>query len=297
MTSEGFESSLWIGVAGWSYPDWNGIVYPKRLPGGEALRYLSRYFDCIEINSTFYRPADPVSARRWADAVADRPRFLFTAKLHGDFTHKGSLDSAAIGAFRAGIDPLVEAGRLGVLLAQFPWSFADEPEARERIERIAMAFAGYPLAVEVRHRSFAAQDSLAFLEGLGLNFVAIDLPDSRDGIGPSSINTGPIGYVRFHGRNREAWFRRDATRDQKYDYLYGPGELASWIPRIRRLAAKTLRTFVIANNHYRGKAPANALELIRLLAGGTVRAPAPLLEAYPRLRDEGIVAGPEGGDA
>jgi len=289
MAEGSVAETLWIGVAGWSYPDWDGIVYPRVLPRKAALRYLAGYFDCIEINSTFYRPADAGIARRWIESIADRPRFLFTAKLHGDFTHKGALDQAAIDAFRAGIDPLAEAGRLGALLAQFPWFFEDGPETRARIERIANAFGAYPLAVEVRHRSFATRDALSFIESLGLNFVAIDLPAAHDSIGPSTINTGPIGYVRFHGRNREAWFSREATRDQKYDYLYDPAELASWLPRIRRLAEKTRRTFVIANNHYRGKAPANALELIRLLIGGSVEAPAPLLDAYPRLRDEGIV--------
>lgn len=291
------QSPLRIGVAGWSYRDWEGIVYPPGLPGRERLPFLARFFDCIEINSTFYRPPVADHARRWAGAVADRPRFLFTAKLSKGFTHEGDLAPPAVRAFREGIAPLAEAGRLGALLAQFPWFFRDTPEARDRIARIASAFRGLPVVVELRHRSFAARDALAFLEDLGLGFAAIDLPLARDTMRPSSVNTGPIGYVRLHGRNREAWFSREATRDQKYDYLYSPGELAAWLPRIRRLAEKTRLTFVVANNHYRGKAPANALELIRLLEGGRVEAPDPLVEAYPDLRAAGVVAAGEGGGA
>jgi uncharacterized protein YecE (DUF72 family) len=96
--------------------------------------------------------------------------------------------------------------------------------------------------------------------------------------------TGPTGYVRLHGRNAAAWFDRKAHRDEKYNYLYSPDELGEWIPRVDRLKAETDRVFLIANNHFGGKAFANALEMRARLSGRKVKAPEETLQAFPDLR-------------
>lgn len=279
---------LRVGVAGWSYPDWKGTFYPGSLPRGETpLRFAARHFDCLEINSTFYRPPEVRIAAKWAEQVADRPGFTFTAKLHRELTHGHPAPeeiTTLCRTFREGLGPLVEADRLGAVLIQFPWHFADSPRARERLERLAGALAPLPLAVELRHVSFVRTDAagaLPFLGRLGLNFVNIDLPRSRTSPPRTCVNTGPIGYYRLHGRNHATWFDPDAGRDATYDYLYRQEELEELLPWLERLARRTEEMYVIANNHYRAQAPANALMLMRLAGRGSVPVPPALAREYP----------------
>src|SRR4029453_8319535 len=78
-----------IGPAGWSYKDWEGIVYPvKPGPRFDALGYLAKFFDTIEINSSFYRPPTPSTTKAWSSRVAHNKNFQFTAKLYRVFTHE-----------------------------------------------------------------------------------------------------------------------------------------------------------------------------------------------------------------
>jgi uncharacterized protein YecE (DUF72 family) len=114
-----------VGVAGWDYRDWRGIVYPDSRPRGfDPLRYLSGYLDLIEINSTFYGPARRAVARKWVERVADADAFRFTAKLWRRFTHerKEPWTRADVREVRRGFDVLQDSGRLDAMLAQFPWS-------------------------------------------------------------------------------------------------------------------------------------------------------------------------------
>ncbi|NMD34621.1 MAG: DUF72 domain-containing protein, partial [Planctomycetes bacterium] len=89
-------------MAGWSYEDWQGIVYPRGLAPGARLPYLASFFDCIEINSSFYALPRPETAARWAAQVRDAPGFLFTCKLLSSITHKGS--DEALAPFRAAVE-------------------------------------------------------------------------------------------------------------------------------------------------------------------------------------------------
>ncbi len=278
-----------VGPAGWSYPDWDGIVHPRgRGAGFHPLAHLARYVDCIEINSSFYATPRADFARRWVELVAHRPSFRFTAKLQGLFTHEtlpgdGEL-AARVQAYRAGIEPLRAAGRLAALLVQFPFGFVHGPAAVERLGRLARAFGEHSLVLEVRHRSWFTEPALATIEALGYSLAAIDLPWSADHPPPAIPAIGPVGYVRLHGRNAGAWFDARAGRDQRYDYLYAPDELSEIVQLTRRLATGRDETFVITNNHFSGKAVANALELLFALAGEPPLAPAELIAAFPHLR-------------
>lgn len=266
-----------VGPAGWSYEDWKGKVYPEPPPPGfDALAFLARHFDCLEINTTFYRPPAARMAESWARRTPDG--FLFTVKAWEKFSHdKEPFTAPEVRLFLDGIAPLSAAGRVGALLLQFPWFFRDSPQARDRLRRAADALAGpAPLVVEVRHRSWL--DALDFLKGLRLNFCNIDQPRSTTALTGTSHVTGPVGYVRLHGRNAKAWFDKNAGRDEKYDYLYSPEELRGWVEAAQDM--ETEKTFVIANNHFQGKAVVNALQLKRAL-GQAVEAPEPLKSAYP----------------
>jgi len=285
---------IYFGVAGWSYDDWAGMVYPSPKPKGfDPLAYLAGYLDTIEINSTFYRPPASKAAASWARRVAENPRFSFTAKLWRRFTHERAeaWGSADVDVVRAGLAPLMEAGRLGCLLIQFPWSFKREPASREWLGDVIAAFREFPLAVEVRHGSWNVPEFYASLAEHGVGAVNIDQPLFRHSIKPDAQVTAGIGYVRLHGRNYENWFREDAETHERYDYLYTKDELAGWLDRIHEVAERARATYVIANNHFRGQAVVNIAMLRRLAGEDTVLVPPDLWSAYRApLESAGLVA-------
>ena len=284
---------LRVGLAGWSYPDWRGIFYPTSRPRGfSELRFAAEHFDVLEINSTFYRLPDAKMAGRWAETVDGLDDFVFTAKLTKDLTH-GDLDAedfrTRCRAYREGIAPLSEAGRLDAVLVQFPFWFDDSTANRQRLERIAGELGDLSLVVEVRHRSWidgSADAGLPFIERLGIDFANIDLPRAGDTSPATCITTGGIGYYRLHGRNAKAWFTPKAGRDAKYDWLYGLEELRELLPTFLKILARTQQTYLIANNHYRGQAPANAFQLIHLMSGQRPRVPETMQMEFPFLRGE-----------
>lgn len=281
-----------VGPAGWSYKDWNGIVYPVK-PGSkfDPLAYLAGFFDTIEINSSFYRPPAASSSKAWARRVADNPDFKFTAKLYQRFTHeRGQATPEDERIFREGIDPLAEAGRLGALLLQFPWSFKNTEKDRDYLSALLDRFKDYPLVVEVRHASWNEPAVYQSFERRAVGFCNIDQPLFARSIKPSARATSPVGYVRLHGRNYENWFREEAAPHDRYDYLYSPEEIEPWVDKIKKISQEAQETYVVTNNHFRGKGIANALEIKALLKGDKVRGPELLTEEYPRL-SEAIVTG------
>jgi uncharacterized protein YecE (DUF72 family) len=280
------EAPIHIGTAGWSYKDWDGVVYPsgKDKPR-DALEYLARFFSCVEVNSTFYRIPTPDTVASWAERTAGDRDFLFTVKLWRGFTHgaEEEFTSEACRSFGAAMEPLREAGRLGAVLVQFPWFFRNTGENRGRLERIAEAFDRLPLVLEVRSRSWADPKALEMVAAMGYSFCNIDQPLARDSLKPAAIVTGPVGYARLHGRNAKAWFDPKAGRDEKYDYLYDQKELSQWVDLIGEIRRKAQKTFVVTNNHFKGQAAANALELQAELFHRRVDVPEPLCKVYPRL--------------
>ncbi|HXF04078.1 MAG TPA: DUF72 domain-containing protein [Blastocatellia bacterium] len=273
-----------IGPAGWSYDDWWGRVYPHPAPRGfDPLEYLARYFDTIEINSSFYRPPTTAMTRRWVARVGENPRFKFTAKLYRKFTHERTPTPEDEASFKRGMEPLVEAGKLGAVLLQFPWSFKNTPDAREYISELVRRFAEYPLVVEVRHASWNVESVYEFFREHNVGFCNIDQPVFRRSLGPTRRVTAPVGYVRLHGRNYDNWFSESATAAARYDYLYSHEELKPWIENIRAIAQTAADVYVITNNHYQGKGVVNALELKADIEGTAVPVPEPLIRAYPRL--------------
>jgi len=279
-----------VGVAGWDYEDWRGPVYPDPAPRGfDPLAWLAGWFDAIEVNSTFYRPASPATARSWARRVSHRPGFRFTAKAWRRFTHERGAPFGAeeVRPARAALDALAEEGRLGAVLLQFPWSFKREEATRAWLRRVTEAFQGLPLVLEVRHASWNVPELYASLAAQGIGFVNLDQPLFRDSLPPSAVATAAVGYVRIHGRNWKDWFRADAGRDERYDYLYAPDELRPWADRARAVAAApgVEDVYVITNNHFAGQEVVNALQLRSLLEGRRVEAPETLWRAHgPALR-------------
>jgi uncharacterized protein YecE (DUF72 family) len=276
-----------VGPAGWSYTDWRGRVYPEGAGTKfDTLALVAKYFDTAEINSSFYYPPKPETARRWLERIAHNPHFVFTAKLHKVFTHRRErLTNDDERLFREGIDPLMAAGKLGALLIQFPWSFKNEIDERAYLDQLVTRFKDYPLVVELRHESWNNPRMLQTLEDLGVGLCDIDQPQFANSIKPSAEVTSAIGYVRLHGRNYQNWFREEANVLERYDYLYSRDELDPWIDRIKEVSDKAKQTFVIANNHARGQSLVNAFEILAQLEDQKVPGPAKLIETYPRLSE------------
>ena len=249
-----------VGPAGWAYKDWHGIVYPRpKPPGFHEAEFLAHYFDTIELNVTFYRPVTPATARGWMRLERE---------------------------VRPAMEALRDAGKLGALLAQFPWSFKKTPESFDYLGALIARFSDFPLVVEVRHSSWDLPDVYAWLAERSVGFCNIDQPVIGRSLKPGERLTAPVGYVRLHGRNYTEWFRENAEgegSEQRYNYLYPPEELDPWAKRIERIAAHAKETFVVTNNHYLGKGAVNALELIHMLTKKPVAAPPSLVEHYPIL--------------
>jgi uncharacterized protein YecE (DUF72 family) len=281
------KKNIRIGPAGWSYKDWEGIVYPHK-PGSkfDPLEYLARFFETIEINSSFYRPFAPTTAKSWLNRVAHNSAFRFTAKLHRVFTHeRGKATAADEKAVREGMDQLAKGAKLGAVLVQFPWSFKNTDEERVYLSKLMTQFRDYPLVLEIRHSSWNNPQIYEWLDEIGVGICNVDQPRFKKSIKPAAVTTSPIGYVRLHGRNYQDWFREKAPRDDRYNYLYSLDEMDPWITRIKEIATKTKETYVITNNHFRGQAVVNAIEMKATLRERKVEAPAPLFEKYPRLED------------
>jgi uncharacterized protein YecE (DUF72 family) len=276
-----------IGPAGWSYADWRGRVYPESAGSKfDTLALVAKYLDVAEINSSFYHPPSPQTARSWLKRIENNPSFLFTAKLYRMFTHeRGKATKEDEKLFREGIDPLMKAGKLGAVLIQFPWSFKNDRDERTYLDQLVTRFKDYPLVVELRHESWNSPRILQTLEDLEVGLCDIDQPQFANSIKPSAEVTSPIGYVRLHGRNYQNWFREDANVIERYDYLYSNDELDPWVTRIKQVADKARQTFVITNNHARGQSLVNAFEILAQLEEERVPGPSKLIETYPRLSE------------
>ena len=266
--------NTYIGTSGWSYPKgegtWKGFFYP---PGRiNELEYYSQYFNTVEINSSFYRPPNPGYVYNWARRVPTG--FLFAMKLWQKFTHprvyrdttgdEAIISQQDVDVFRSGIEPLAKSGKLGALLAQFPPSFKNDDYGRQILGAVAKTFGEYPLAVELRHRSWSDdEDTVRLLRENNVAWVQIDEPKFRTSVAREVPVTAGIAYLRFHGRNAQDWWSGDG--ETRYRYLYSPEEIAELSGRVRAALAETRQLFAYFNNHWQAYAPRNANDLKKSL--------------------------------
>jgi len=247
-----------VGTSGFSYTDWLGPFYPPRLSRAHMLDYYATIFDVVEINATYYTIPGPRSMESMLQKVGET--FEFTVKAHQDMTHHRDRATDVLPRFLEALKPLAEAGKLGCVLLQFPFSFAHTPDNRSFVRFLVESLAPHRAVVEFRHRSWINEETMAFLRQVGAGYCAVDEPRLPGLPPPMAEVTAPVGYVRFHGRNKEKWWHHEKA-EERYDYRYTQDELEEWIPKIRKLADHALRVYVFFNNHVRGQAPANAREL------------------------------------
>lgn len=287
--------SIAVGIAGWSYPDWKGYVYPARV--GDKLGFVARYVDMIEINSSFYRPPDAGTCASWLKRTEAFPGLFFTAKLHHEVTHSGHIDPGMVEAFQHGLSPIVSGGKLQQLLAQFPWRFTDGALSRSLLARICESFGGLArITFELRHDSWQESGALDYIKELGAGVANLDFPVGEHSFSLHNCIVGEHAYLRLHGRNAQAWFDRGAGRDGTYNYLYSEQEVGEIADRAATLARASRTLTVVANNHYEGKELVAAIQIKSILTGKKVPAPSLLMRRYPQLNAYAQVEdGPETG--
>ncbi len=285
---------FYIGTAGWSYKDWVPVFYPKKQTGEfDWLQFYSHYFNCVEVNATYYAYLNPKIVSGWLRKIEDVEDFLFTLKLHQDFTHKRDFDEQKIKAVIYNLDILSRAERLGGLLIQFPYSFSLNTTSISYINRLRDIFQNYSLFIEVRHKSWLNKKALELFNQLNITFCTIDQPQIGEAIPFEPVITNDKIYIRFHGRNVEAWkksinnYGKKQTyeeQNQRYKYLYSPGELVEIDQKIKAVQEKVKEIYVIMNNHPQGDGVANAFELIHLLEEREkLDIPRTIIKTIPRL--------------
>jgi uncharacterized protein YecE (DUF72 family) len=251
-----------VGTSGYSYDDWVGPVYPQGSARQDFLSLYSREFPIVELNFSYYQQPNPRMLDRMIDGTPSG--FTFALKANRSMTHEIDENwEKDIQAFRQGIQPLVGAGRLAAVLLQFPYSFGYTPESRSRLSTLCEKLEGLPLAVEFRKSEWLREQVFEGLRRRGVSLVSVDEPDLPKLLPPTTETTGPFAYVRFHGRNKEAWWTGDNA--SRYDYLYNADELQEWVQRIRLILERVPVLLLFFNNHWRGNAAQNAREMRRLL--------------------------------
>jgi len=320
--------ALHIGTSGWNYPSgagtWNGLFYPatrSRKAGTDAfdeLRFYAEHFDTVEVNNTFYGQPRAEVTQGWADRTP--PGFEFSIKLYQKFTHpkmfrERALKSAPgstgtlldllaqvtqtdIDDFRRGIEPLAAAGKVGALLAQFPPSFKDTAPSRDYLAQLLRAFGDYPIAVELRHRSWsdAVGETLSMLNAFGAAWVQIDEPKFRFSIRQNYLpNVESFYYMRLHGRNAAQWWRHDRSED-RYNYLYSADELAEFSDVAGAAQELVKKSYLYTNNHFASKSVINAI-MLKAQVGQPIEGeyPPALVERYPEIADFVVVSAESGG--
>ena len=293
---------------------------PSRGRGKEfdELAFYAEHFDTVEVNSTFYGQPRAEVTRAWAARTP--PRFEFSIKLYQKFTHprmfkerlaaglpqeagreSALLDALAqpndadLDAFRRGIDPLASSGRLGALLAQFPASFKDSPASRDYLQGLLRAFAGYPVAVELRHKTWSDRigETLSLLNAFNAAWVQIDEPKFRFSIRQNYLpNVSGFYYMRLHGRNAAQWWRHEKSED-RYNYLYSSDELKEFTDTADAARALVKKLYLYTNNHFSAKSVANAAMIKRQLGQPLDgEYPPEFLARYPELAGSVKAAAP-----
>lgn len=253
---------IYVGTSGFSYEDWVGPYYPEGLEKKDWLEFYAKEFKTLEINFTYYRmPAPRTLAQMAAKVPAD---FGFTIKTTKEMTHSRDADPALFGKFVEALVPLREAGKFGAVLAQFPSSFHNTPENVEYLQAFREHWGDLPVVVEFRNADWLKEETFRLLHQEGLGFCCVDEPRLKGLVPPIARATSPVSYVRFHGRNAKKWWHH-AQAYERYDYTYKREELQEWVPKIEKLNEESAKTYVFANNHYRGQGIDTARQLKMLL--------------------------------
>jgi uncharacterized protein YecE (DUF72 family) len=274
-------SDVLLGTCGWSYAEWEGILYPY---AQNKLKQYSQIFRTAEIDSTFYALPTQGTVLGWA---RNTPRdFVFSAKLPQTITHKKAIDpdrgvEGDLKRFLEAMKPLIDAGKLACVLVQLPGFLRSDPE------RLSSFFSLLPddqrFAVEFRHNSWLQEETFKLLTEHNVAYTVVDEP-----VLPPEVHvTADIAYLRWHGRGAKPWF----------NYKYSQEQLTEWVPRVNEAAGKAEKVLGYFNNHFHGYAPENCLQMMEMVGVVTPHGPAALRRVRLRGREGELAAEPKGLEA
>jgi uncharacterized protein YecE (DUF72 family) len=299
-----------VGTCSWADESLSKWWYPKGIrTAEERLRFYAEHFDTVELDSSYYRLPEPEQVEKWTERTPDD--FVFHVKAFGVMTRhpvrleqlppdlregaptddRGRIErpsrefrAEVFARFHDALEPFRAAGKLGGILLQFPSYVVAKDSSRDYIAWAVEQLRGDLPLVEFRHRSWLDDEhrdhTLSFLESLGASHVVVDAPktDAKNLVPTVPAVTGPIEYVRFHGRNADTWNKRGGSAAERFDYLYSEEELREWVPVLGKLAEEAHTAYAMFNNNGRSpaqpgaerewfaQAPVNALSLKELLA-------------------------------
>jgi len=253
---------IYFGTSGFSYDDWVGHFYPPGVPKREWLSYYAREFNACEVNSTFYALPRPANLKAMTEKTGED--FQFSFKANQEITHKWEDNTSVVEAFCQVLEPVISAGKLGCILAQFPYSFGFSYRNWDYLKLLKERFDELPVVIEFRNARWLRDEVLSWLVEQGLGFCCVDEPKLPNLLPPVAEVTGKIGYIRFHGRNAAKWWQHEHAYE-RYDYSYTPEELSEWLPKIRKIDSLTQKTFIFANNHWHAQAVSTIRQLRLML--------------------------------
>jgi uncharacterized protein YecE (DUF72 family) len=288
-----------VGTASWTDPTLvkSGLFYP---PGAKSaadrLAFYASLFPTVEVDSSYYAILSEQVAQLWAERTP--PGFIFNVKAFAWLTQhpadaarlpsaiKTALPAAlksaprikdppadvldlAFQMFWSSLKPLREAAKMGLVLFQMPPYVTRRQSNLDYLASLPARLPGAEIAVEFRHSSWTAtqrqqSDTLHFLRDHGLAYVSVDVPP-ESGLPSFLAATADDAYIRFHGRNNDNWFKRNASAAERFKYLYAERELAEWGCRLRQLS-EVRRAFAIFNNCYSNFGIMNATTMREMLA-------------------------------
>ncbi|MEW6522030.1 MAG: DUF72 domain-containing protein [Bacillota bacterium] len=259
---------IYVGTAGFKYPDWKGTFYPPTTKDADMLTYYTGHFPVVELDFTYYRMPNVRTLAGLEQKTPDG--FRFCVKANRAMTHDCPPGPELQGVFRefaSALEPLLDSGKLACVLAQFPWSFRPSDANLAYVLSWPERLEGIQLVVEYRNATWLTRSTFAALQEAGLAYCCVDEPRLRGLVPPLAVATADLAYVRYHGRNAAKWWKHE-TVSERYDYLYTPEELAEWIPRIQKLDEEASDTYILFNNCHVGHAATNALMLVSMLKEG-----------------------------
>jgi uncharacterized protein YecE (DUF72 family) len=288
-----------VGTASWTDPTLvkSDLFYPPDIKTPQArLAFYAAQFRTVEVDSSYYALPSERNSQLWVERTPDD--FIFNIKAFGWLTQHstdtarlpkaikeklpstlasqrrikdppGEILDLAFQMFWSALTPLRDAGKLGKLLFQFPPYFTCRKANFDYIAKLGARMPGAPIAIEFRHQSWLEDparvaDTMSFLRDHELTYVSVDAPEGV-AVPPILESTGPDAYIRFHGQNRENWFKHDIPVAERYQYLYSERELDGWATRLKQLSG-VRRAFAIFNNCYRNFGIMNATTMAQMLS-------------------------------
>jgi uncharacterized protein YecE (DUF72 family) len=265
-----------VGCGSWSDKEYAPLLDPEGKDRKRPLAAYARWFDCAEVNSSYYAIPKPAAVEQWVEQTP--PGFLFDFKLHRVLSmaparagEPGDGKRDLVAATLEAVAPLIEAKKFGVFFLLLSPFFKPDKHELTELDALVARLRPHRLAVEMRHRGWIEgkqrEKTLAYFRGQGLTWITVDMPPLEDdSLLPflEDVTDPALAYVRLHGRNPLYLEAKSAA--ERHTYLYPPKEIAALVKKIGKLAERAAEVRVVANNHAQDFAPRTALELKRVFA-------------------------------